>query len=163
VQNREKPLLLVDVDGVISLWGFASNVRPEGTWAQVDGIAHFLSARAATNLQRLEHTFELAWCSGWEDRANDHLPHLIGVGPLPHLSFGPASTAGHWKLDGIDAYAGAQRPLAWVDDDFNDACHAWAARRVAPTLLQKSDPAIGLDDGVADRLRSWAETLAADG
>jgi len=160
VQNREKPLLLVDIDGVISLWGFASNVRPEGTWAQVDGIAHFLSARAAANLQRLEHTFELAWCSGWEDRANDHLPHLIGVGPLPHLSFGPASTtAGHWKLDAIDAYAGAQRPLAWVDDDFNDACHAWAARRAAPTLLQESDPAIGLDDGVADLLRLWADRL----
>lgn len=159
MQIREKPLLLVDIDGVVSLWGFASNDRPDGVWAQVDGIAHFLSARAAANLQALQATFELAWCSGWEDRANDHLPHLIGVGPLPHLSFDPASLAGHWKLDAIDAYAGPDRALAWVDDDFNDACHAWAQQRGAPTLLQDSDPAIGLDDGVAHSLQRWAEAL----
>jgi len=159
MQIREKPLLLVDIDGVLSIWGFDSNSRPEGAWAQVDGIAHFLSARAAVNLQGLQASFELAWCSGWEDRANDHLPHLIGVGPLPHLSFDPASTAGHWKLEAIDAYAGPQRPLAWIDDDFSPACHAWAAQRTGPTLLQDSDPAIGLDDGVARELRSWAERL----
>ena len=36
----------------------------------------------------LEDLYEIVWCSGWEDRANDHLPHLLGLGPYPHLEFG---------------------------------------------------------------------------
>ena len=39
-----KPLLLVDVDGVISLFGFPQHARPAGRFEMVDGIAHFLSA-----------------------------------------------------------------------------------------------------------------------
>jgi len=38
--NSEKPALLVDVDRVVSLFGFASNARPDGTWLTVDGIVH---------------------------------------------------------------------------------------------------------------------------
>ena len=66
--------------------------------------------------------FELVWASGWEERANEHLPHLLGLPPeLPFLRFerdvGRANA--HWKLDAIDAYAG-ERALAWVDDALND-------------------------------------------
>ena len=31
---------------------------------------------------------ELVWASGWEERANDHLPHLLGLpGGMPFLRF----------------------------------------------------------------------------
>ena len=160
----EKPLLLVDIDGVVSLFGFDPNSRPAGTWCQVDGIAHLLSSRAAGHLLDLAHRFEMAWCSGWEERANDHLPHLLGVPALPHLSFGhegpgvgPPSR--HWKLDAIEAYAGTERALAWIDDDFNDACHAWAAERPGRTLLVETDPAAGLDDEAARTLLAWEAGL----
>ena len=33
--------------------------------------------------------FELVWCSGWEEKANDHLPHLMGLPTLPHLLLHP--------------------------------------------------------------------------
>lgn len=38
-----RPLLFVDVDGVISLWGFALDRVPPGRWALVEGVPHFLS------------------------------------------------------------------------------------------------------------------------
>jgi hypothetical protein len=159
---QEKPLLLVDIDGVISLFGFDPDKRPDGTWCQVDGIAHLLSSRAATNLHRLAARFELAWCSGWEEKANEHLPHLLGVPSLPYLSFDAqlqkSGRHAHWKLAAIDAHAGPDRALAWVDDAFNDDCHAWAAERRGPTLLIQTDPAIGLDDGVVSELHAWALT-----
>jgi hypothetical protein len=155
------PLLFVDIDGVISLWGFPPDERPDGAWNQVDGIAHFLSTTAARSLHELSEHYELVWCSGWEERANDHLPHLLGLGPFPHLGFdrdvggGAAGSRAHWKLEAIEAHAG-DRPLAWIDDAFNDACHAWAAARPAPTLRGATDPARGLTATESERLRAWA-------
>jgi len=155
---RDRPLLFVDIDGVVSLFGFAPEAAPTGTWTQVDGIAHLLSATAARHLLELADSYELVWCSGWEERANEHLPHLLGLGPYPHLSFPPTDSEEHWKLASVEAYAGG-RPLAWIDDAHDASCHAWAARRGAPTLLVPTDPVTGLDDACAERLRAWAAEL----
>ena len=160
--EQGKPLLLVDVDGVISLWGFDLDDRPDGGYHTVDGIPHFLSQEAGRHLLTLSRAFELVWCTGWEERANEHLPGLLGLpGPLPYLSFdrhlaAGTSTPGHWKLGAIDAYAG-ERPVAWIDDAFNDACHAWAGDRPAPTLLVRTEPATGLVAEHAGLLLAWAE------
>ncbi|MGH8734949.1 MAG: HAD domain-containing protein, partial [Burkholderiales bacterium] len=147
---QEKPLLFVDIDGVVSLWGFDSNSCPAGTFHNVDGIMHFLSSDAGMHLLGLRDRFELVWCSGWEEKANEHLPHALALpGGLPFLSFerNPGRSHGHWKLAAIEAYAGPRRPLAWIDDAHDGSCHAWAARRDAPTLLVSTMPAVGLDAG----------------
>lgn len=47
---QDKPLLFVDIDGVISLWGFDSNARPAGAFHNVAGVAHFLSADTGIHL-----------------------------------------------------------------------------------------------------------------
>ena len=165
-EMRAKPVLFCDIDGVISIWGWPENTRPPGAYASIDGVPHFLSTRAAEHLLDLRSVFDLVWCSGWEERADEHLPGLLGVpSGLPHLSFdghdrAAVSARAHWKLDAIDAYAG-DRPAAWVDDAFNDACHAWAAARTAPTLLVATVPASGLTEAHAAELRAWAEGLAA--
>ena len=158
-----RPLLLVDIDGVVSLWGFDPNRRPAGTYANVEGVLHFLSEEAGAHLLALRAAFDLVWCTGWEEKANDHLPSLLGLGPFPYLSFDAdaragTSTPGHWKLAAIDAYAG-DRALAWIDDRFNDACRAWAADRPAPTLLVETVPDTGLVGAHARELRSWASAL----
>jgi hypothetical protein len=138
---------MVDIDGVVSLFGFDAKARPEGHFHSIDGIPHFLSSKAAKHLLALASVFELVWASGWEEKADEHLPHLLGLPRLPHLSFERTvgRTNAHWKLDAIDAYAGA-RALAWIDDAFNDACHEWARERTAPTLLVTTAPATGLTE-----------------
>jgi hypothetical protein len=158
-----KPLLMVDIDGVVSLFGFPRDAAPEGTMHWIDGIPHFLSAAAARHLLALACVFELVWCSGWEERANEHLPHLLGLPrELPFLSFERgAGRGGHWKLDAIEAFAGS-RPLAWIDDCIDAACHAWATARAAPTLLVQTDPARGLTEAEAARLRRWASAAVGD-
>jgi len=162
-QTGHKPVLFVDIDGVISLFGFGSNDRPDGRWVNVDGITHLLSATAGEHLLRLAHHFELVWCSGWEDRANEHLPHALGLpGPLAFLTFAEVPGARHWKLAAIEAHA-AQRPLAWIDDDFNDACHTWAAARDAPTLLIATDPPRGMIPDHVEELERWAIALTQRG
>jgi hypothetical protein len=162
------PLLLVDIDGVISLFSFEPEARPEGTFHSIDGIPHFLSSGAAEHLLVLERIFELAWASGWEEKANEYLPYLLGLPRLPHLSFERLAqrtrhTSAHWKLEAIDAYAGESRPLAWIDDAFNEACHEWAQARVGPTLLVQTCPASGLTRREAEILAGWAGELARAG
>lgn len=161
-RNSDKPLLLIDVDGVISLFGFDPARPPAGRFEVVDGIPHFLSATAGEHLRQLADGFELAWCTGWEEKANDHLPHALGLPDgLPCLTFGtgvPEPDA-HWKLAAVDRYAGGSRALAWVDDAHDESCAAWAAAREAPTLLVTTDPTVGLTDEHVAQLREWAGKL----
>jgi hypothetical protein len=164
-RSGENPLLLVDVDGVISLFGFDPSDPPRGHWQMVDGIAHFLSGTAGAHLRRLSGAFELAWCTGWEERANEYLPLALSLErSFPHLSFADATPilAGHWKLAAIDSYAGAERPLAWIDDAHDERCQSWAEARPGPTLLISTDPAVGLTDPQVERLLEWASALDRD-
>jgi hypothetical protein len=159
----DPPLLLIDIDGVISLFGFDAAQPPPGRFELVDGIPHFLSAGAAGLIGALQEHFELVWCSGWEEKADEYLPLALGLPTgLRHLNFPPAgpAPARHWKLAAIDAYAGPHRSLAWIDDQFDDSCHEWAQARLAPTELVVTDPAIGLTAKHTDRLRDWARALA---
>jgi hypothetical protein len=153
-----RPLLLIDIDGVVSLFGFDHARPPEGRFEIVDGIAHFLSAAAGKHLRLLATEFDAVWCSGWEEKANEYLPYALGLdGPLPYLSFDGAthSTNGHWKLPAIDAYAGPDRPLAWIDDAHDGTCREWAAARTGPTLLVATDPETGLTDAHVQGLLEW--------
>ena len=161
---NERPLLLVDVDGVISLFGFPPDERPPGRFALVDGIGHFLSATAGDHLLELATSYELVWCTGWEEKANDYLPGALGLpGPLPYLTFDqkPAGGRPHWKLDAIDAYAGDQRPLAWIDDAHDEESRAWARVRPGKTLLVDTEPPVGMTAEHVAELLSWADAVHA--
>jgi len=159
-EGSDRPVLAVDVDGVISLFGFDEPLtEAPGDVVLVDGIAHCISRAAGERLMRLSHYYDLIWATGWEERANEHLPMLLGLpGELPYLTFGGNAQFGsaHWKLDAIQAYAG-DRPLAWIDDNLDESCHAWAAGRTAPTLLVETDPTRGLEEAHVDALVAWTE------
>ncbi len=164
------PILAVDIDGVISLFGFEETPSGPGfRFELIDGTPHCVSVAAGERLHRLEDSFELVWATGWQDRANDHLPSIIGVGPLPVIDFdgaGPAPSrfaTAHWKLGPLDSYAGS-RPVAWIDDSFDQSCFDWAAEREAagmPTLLVPTEPEIGLEEAHLAVLEIWAESLTA--
>ena len=143
------PCCMVDIDGVhLAVRRAAGTPRRAGGLVPLDrrhtplpfGHGRRSPARASPS------AFELVWASGWEEKADEHLPHLLGLPPaLPFLRFERAAgrANAHWKLDAIDAYAGA-RPLAWIDDALNAACHEWARR------------ARGADAARADRARARA-------
>jgi hypothetical protein len=152
--------LAVDIDGVISLFGFEE--RPAHTQLQlVDGVPHCISLVSGNRLLRLSKSFELVWASGWEDKANFYLPDILGLPELPHVSFDIEARAGgaHWKLAALEAYAG-ERAIGWIDDNFDQSCYEWAERRAAPTLLVPTEPHLGLEEGHVATLESWAASLA---
>ena len=159
-RDGHRPLLLIDVDGVISLYGFDRAAPPAGRYVLVDGILHYLSGTAGGHLRSLAAEFELVWCTGWEERANDVLPRELGLPtPLPYLSFDGAVKLppAHWKLAAIDAYAGPARPLAWIDDAHDERCGAWAAARAGPTRLVTAQPHVGITADHVANLLGWTQ------
>src|SRR5436309_2060028 len=160
----DRPLLFVDVDGVISVFGFEAGTPPPGSFHSIDGILHCISDSAGEHLARLAERFDLVWATGWEEKANEYLPHLLSLdGDLPVLSFDGRAVFGsaHWKVDAIDAYA-ADRPAAWIDDFIDETCREWAERRSAPTLLIETDSATGITEADVEKLLAWAVQIAAD-
>jgi hypothetical protein len=156
--DREHPVLALDVDGVISLFGFEGPIdRAPGRFHLINGMAHCIPEGIGDRLQRLSSDYEIIWATGWEDRANERLPEILGLpGDLPFLTFDGNARFGtaHWKIDAIDRYAG-DRPLAWIDDCLDDTCKSWARSREAPTLLVSTEPELGLQDEHVDALLDW--------
>ncbi|HKP89172.1 MAG TPA: HAD domain-containing protein [Thermoleophilaceae bacterium] len=160
----EPPILFLDVDGVISLFGFESGGPPPGAFHTIDGIPHCIGDRVAERLARLAEAFELVWATGWEEKANEYLPHILGLDrELPVLTFDGRAVFGsaHWKLGAIDAYAG-DRPAAWIDDFVDEECRAWAESRGAPTLIVEAKSASGLTEEHVEELLGWAEAIRTD-
>jgi HAD domain in Swiss Army Knife RNA repair proteins len=161
--ETNKPILFVDVDGVISLFGFApGSGRLPGPLHWIDGVAHCIPEDVGQRLVTLAESFELVWATGWEERANEHLPFLLKLPfrDLPCLTFDGRAVFGsaHWKVEAVDEYA-AGRPAAWIDDNLSEDCFAWAEGRAQPTLLVETSPSTGMTDDHVRQLLAWAASL----
>ncbi len=157
---------------MISLFGFEGPPPANlGRFELIDGTPHLISIAAAERILRLAGRFELVWATGWQDRANDRLSLLTGIGPLPVIEFDAhrkkgataETTAAHWKLAAIDEFC-AGRPVAWFDDSFDESCFEWAEQREEaglPTLLVPTEPEIGFEEAQAAVMAEWADSLAS--
>jgi hypothetical protein len=134
MKTLERPLLLMDVDGVLCPLG------DRGREPLIDAgrFGHtYLRYGAATpqRLQQLGEAFRLVWATSWEHEANEVVGPLLGLPPLPVIVFDDDAGEGEsWKLPAIKAFVG-DRPFAYIDDDIGRDAEDWAARRHAPTLL----------------------------
>jgi hypothetical protein len=162
----DAPILAVDIDGVISLFGFDQALHPgqgdpssaPGEYHLIDGMLHCIALETGPRLNRLAESYDLVWASGWEARANDHLPGILGLPQLPYLRFDGRARFGtaHWKLEALGEYAGS-RALAWIDDSLDSSCFDWADARSAPTLLVPTESDVGLLDLHVEALERWVK------
>jgi hypothetical protein len=154
----ERPILALDVDGVISLFGFDGPIgEAPGRFHLIDGVAHCIPEGLDEHLRQLADDYEIVWATGWEDRANELLLQILGLADeLPFLTFDGNARFGtaHWKIDAIERYAG-ERPLAWIDDCIDERCHDWASGRSAPTLLVETRSDEGMTEAQVQTLTRW--------
>ena len=148
--RSQRPILAVDVDGVISLFGWdGPPEQAPGDFKIFDGIAHCISRDAGDRLRRLGAHFEMIWATGWEERANEHLPPILGLPKFPYLTFDGQARFGssHWKLPALGEYSRG-RPLAWIDDCIERELPPVGSAAGRPDLA-RSDQSCDRDRGVA--------------
>jgi hypothetical protein len=161
-KSDDRPVLFLDVDGVISLFGFQRSGPPPGSFHSIDGIIHCIGSDAAARLARLAAAYELVWATGWEEKANEYLVHILELpGDLPVLTFDGRAVFGsaHWKLEAIEDYARG-RAAAWIDDNLDERAEKWAANREEPTLLVQTESALGITDEHVERLLRFASGVS---
>ncbi|MFI1526759.1 HAD domain-containing protein [Streptomyces griseus] len=108
------------------------------------------------------------WCTSWRRDATTIIGPLLGLPDFPYLDLPrPQITTSHpngylWKRDHVEAWL-ADAPAIWIDDDFTDLDHAWAAERTAggtPTLIVQTDPHRGLQPEHLTELTTWVSQLS---
>jgi hypothetical protein len=159
-----RPILAVDIDGVISLFGF--DEPPAGHLARfelIDGMVHCISLLAGERLHRLGKFYDMVWATGWEEKANDYMPNVLGMPELPFLTFDGAARFGsaHWKLGPLEEYSQG-RAMAWIDDSFDASCYEWARERGEPTLLVPTESDLGLEEAQTEALTAWARSIQGE-
>ena len=154
-----RPLLLLDVDGVLNPTA-ARTAPPEYGEHVLLGVRVRLDPWHGGALRAMAGRFDLAWLTGWGGQANALVAPVLGLPALPVAPFAFGSPACRWPA--ARAYAG-DRPLAWLDADPDGSGEAWAASRdhAVPTLLVRTDPAVGLRPEHLARLAAFADALEA--
>lgn len=164
-----KPVLLVDVDGVLNPFSHRGDFAPGWETHQITAQNHmsqmktyevYLLPRHGSWLLELAADFELVWATTWEEQANTLIGPKIGLPPLPVAPI-------YWRMSGYNKTMGIEeiigdRPAAWLDDEPGSAGHYWRDERMkrgVPTLLVTTDPAIGFTRGQKDRLHRFATSL----
>ena len=158
-----KPLLLVDVDGVLN--PYAAETCPEG-YREYNFFEGEEPVRLADVhgkwLRKLAEDFDLTWATGWGDEAHRLISPVLGLPEFPAVVFPRVPFPPVEKLPAVRDFVG-DRPLAWMDDVITPEAKQWAAERAAPTLLIYVDPAVGLTEATVSEARTWAERLASEG
>lgn len=156
----DRPLLFLDVDGVLNPFGAAC---PAG-YAEHDLFPGQEPVRVnpehGTWITELRAAFDVVWATFWNEAANRLLAPLLRIDPLPVLVITSAPCAPDTKVPPIASYAG-RRPAIWIDDAHPPDARAWSQARQAPTRLITTEPAIGLTRPQVRQALHWAQSLAA--
>lgn len=159
-----RPLLVLDVDGVLNPAGPCANPVPPWITFQAEWSGYTVALNPEHGKQLLalsERTgCELVWGTSWEEHANDEVAPRLGLPELPviHVLTEPEEVDGWWvlwKTVHIAEYA-AGRPFVWIDDHPDDSDREYLIGHGAPDhLIIEIDPEDGLQDHHLRQAEEW--------
>lgn len=153
-----KPLLLLDVDGVLNVPSRAG----EPGWRTYYRRNHRDEVMPVTThpqytlwLAELSAEYRLVWCTSWWPVVNYALAPLWDLPPRPRVRLPDEYTDVPLGLCAKTPYVREWvrgRRLAWVDDDVTEADGRWLNR----ALTLNVNPDVGLTREHVDQLLAWA-------
>lgn len=118
-----KPLILLDVDGVLN--AVCSGKTPDNEFGDFQearvglfgGLIITYSPEMGRRLAALDA--DIHWLTTWKTWANEHIAPLFAWAPFPVVpDIDPMEKRGWWKASGARAVLEADpRPFVWIDDD----------------------------------------------
>ncbi len=139
--TNQKPLLMLDIDGVLNFFGPMTS--PYHRETQISQYRIRLDRRHPLWLVDLEKGFDIVWATMWQDMAPGVFAPFFGWGEeTDYIDFDKhaepgARHIGALKLPGIIHTAG-DRPILWIDDDGGEKkVQQWAKarNRIIPTKV----------------------------
>jgi hypothetical protein len=162
-RRAERPLLYLDVDGVLN--PLSPNAPAGFVRREAEGLPVWLSPEHGAWLRELAERYQLVWATTWEHLANEHLGAFFGLPELPVVEFSAYRRRSDDPRFGILQLLESRkwapilrhadgRPFAWVDDviPMRVRRQAWPHRAI---LLVPVTSAEGLTRAHVDRLLTW--------
>lgn len=118
----QKPLVLLDVDGVINdLGSLQGQTRSWGIEiVHSNGFSVHVPDYMPTLVRKIADVAEILWCTTWRHRANDEIASHLGVGPFPVVDDGTERRVTSWKpaaaYDVATRALDAGRRVIWIED-----------------------------------------------
>ncbi|WP_206061946.1 HAD domain-containing protein [Nonomuraea basaltis] len=164
-----RPLILLDVDGVLNPW-----YRPGPEWEVHEAIGHDMTYRVVLNpahgpmLLELAHDTgsALVWATTWVELANREIGPRIGLPELPVIPVNVGREVpgvGH-KTPQVAEYV-AGRPFVWFDDDLtrSDTKFLKGHDGVGSFRIIQVGPRQGLNDRHLRQAAAWFASLSENG
>ena len=159
MKGEPKPLLLLDVDGVLSPYPECPEGYGEYDFFPDDDEPVRLSQEHGDWLRELDRHFTMVWATGWGEDANRYLGPYFRIPELPVIPLPQGKYEPSLKVKRIDDYV-RNRATAWVDDVVTEEARRWAVDRPYPTLLVEVDHEVGLTRDAVDHLITWASATS---
>lgn len=178
--TKEKPLLLLDIDGVLNVFANSRGFRR----VEIGGYTIHLNPEHVEIVQAFEEKFDVVWSTMWQAQARSDFAPEAGFGHAwRHIDFDAHwndvelmeqvlaqtrnagarlfdQSVGNYKHPGFVATV-ADRAAVIVDDDLELWQHDWALQRSLdiPTALVQPDPFVGLTREHAETILEFAECV----
>ena len=158
MKGELRPLLLLDVDGVLNPYPECPEGYSEYEFFPDDDEPVRLAQVHGDWLRELDSYFTMVWATGWGADANRLLCPFYGLPELPMIPLPQGKYEPSVKVKRIEDYVG-KRATAWVDDVVTEEFRRWVVDRPYPTLLVEVDHEVGLTRDAVDQLIAWAEAI----
>lgn len=157
-----RALLFLDVDGTLLPSDGAKLDATLVDWQEWQSNRNPRLARIDRTHGRLLLALacDLVWATAWMHDANEVIPPLLGLPPLPVADLPEAPPedpigALHWKTAPLVA-AAAGRRFVWLDDEISDIDREWVrAHHGESALLHRVDPRSGLTEADLAVVGHW--------
>ncbi|TYK43116.1 HAD domain-containing protein [Actinomadura decatromicini] len=169
-EQRQRPLLFLDVDGPLIPFGSTPEEHPtyqtfSSPRIEENPLVSRINPQHGKRL--MEFDCDLVWATSWRDDANEYIAPRLGLPRLsmvtwpdaPAIEEQDARNGLHWKTRTLVTWA-AGRSFAWLDDEITDNDRAWvSAHHPGLALLHRVNPKRGLTQADYHAIEEWLQKI----